>query len=107
VCQGATVGAGCRIGSGLTIGRFAMVGMGSVVTRSVPDFHLVLGSPARPAGCVCRCGEPLLHFEDRRVSDVEGLVCKACRLRYAVRRGSVIELSPPACRGREPMGILR
>jgi acetyltransferase-like isoleucine patch superfamily enzyme len=96
VSQGATLGAGCRIGSGLTIGRFAMVGMGAVVTRSVPDFALVLGSPARIAGCVCRCGEPFLRFEEKRVFDVEGLICKACRLRYALRRGSVIELSPPA-----------
>src|SRR5262249_32432917 len=53
VREGATLGAGCRIGCDLVIGRFAMVGMGSVVTRSVPDFFLVVGNPARPVGCVC------------------------------------------------------
>ena len=46
VREGATIGAGAIIGCDLTIGRFAMVGMGSVVTRSVPDFHLVIGNPA-------------------------------------------------------------
>jgi UDP-3-O-[3-hydroxymyristoyl] glucosamine N-acyltransferase len=43
VREGATIGANCTIGSGIIIGRFAMVGMGSIVTRSVPDFHLVIG----------------------------------------------------------------
>ena len=55
---GATIGAGCRIGSDLTVGRWSMVGMGSVVTKSVPPFHLAFGSPARSVGYVCRCGEP-------------------------------------------------
>src|SRR6266852_914287 len=57
VREGATIGAGSVIGNDLTIGRFAMVGMGALVTRSVPDFHLVIGSPARSVGCVCRCGQ--------------------------------------------------
>ncbi len=64
VKQGATIGAGCTIGNDLSIGRWAMVGMGSVVTRSVPDFHMVLGNPARSVGCVCKCGPGLLmRFE--------------------------------------------
>jgi UDP-2-acetamido-3-amino-2,3-dideoxy-glucuronate N-acetyltransferase len=46
VREGATIGARSVIGSDLVIGRFAMIGMGSVVTRSVPDFHLALGHPA-------------------------------------------------------------
>jgi acetyltransferase-like isoleucine patch superfamily enzyme len=63
VREGATIGAGAVIGCDLEIGRFAMIGMGSVVTRSVPDFHLVVGNPARSVGCVCRCGEPFVRFE--------------------------------------------
>src|SRR5512134_492423 len=47
VREGATIGAGSIVGCDLEIGRFAMVGMGSLVTRSVPDFHLVVGQPAR------------------------------------------------------------
>lgn len=56
VREGSTIGAGCIIGNDLEIGKWAMVGMGSVVTKSVPDFHLVLGSPARSVGAVCKCG---------------------------------------------------
>lgn len=91
VCQGATIGAGARIGSDLTIGRFAMVGMGAIVTRSVPDFYLVVGCPARPVGCVCRCGEPFCRFEGPRAPDAERLTCPACARNYTVREGVVIE----------------
>jgi UDP-2-acetamido-3-amino-2,3-dideoxy-glucuronate N-acetyltransferase len=62
VREGATIGAGCTIGNDLVIGRFAMVGMGSLVTKSAPDFHLVLGHPAVPVGCVCRCGQIFLRY---------------------------------------------
>ncbi|HEY7134567.1 MAG TPA: acyltransferase [Acidimicrobiia bacterium] len=95
VREGATIGAGCVVGCGLEIGRFAMIGMGSVVTRSVPDFHLVVGNPARSIGCVCRCGERFLRFgaTDRAPERAE-VACSACGLRYAVRAGAVVELDP-------------
>ena len=64
VREGSTVGAGCIIGNDLEIGRWAMVGMGSVVTKSVPDFHLVIGSPARSIGAVCKCGLLFHKFAD-------------------------------------------
>jgi acetyltransferase-like isoleucine patch superfamily enzyme len=97
VAAGATIGAGCVIGCGLEIGRFAMVGMGSVVTATVPDFHLVVGQPARSIGCVCRCGHPFLRFKAGEASQArfDG-ACEACGLRYAVERGVVHELTPPA-----------
>jgi len=60
---GATSGASCVIGPGAEIGRFAMIGMGSVVTRAIPAFHLALGNPARSVAAVCRCGELLVHFD--------------------------------------------
>jgi UDP-2-acetamido-3-amino-2,3-dideoxy-glucuronate N-acetyltransferase len=59
VREGATIGAAAVIGPGVEVGRFAMVGMGSVVTRSVAAFHLVVGNPARTIGFVCRCGHRL------------------------------------------------
>ncbi len=94
VRAGATIGAGCTVGCGIDIGRFAMVGMGSVVTRSVPDFHLVLGNPARSVGCVCRCGQLMRHFADAAADgDVR---CPACGLEYNVRGGVVTERDPPA-----------
>jgi UDP-2-acetamido-3-amino-2,3-dideoxy-glucuronate N-acetyltransferase len=95
VREGATIGAGCTVGSDLVIGRWAMVGMGSVVTRSVSDFHLALGNPARSVGCVCRCGQLLMRFQDGAVRD-RLVTCPACGLRYAVRDRLVTELTPPA-----------
>jgi acetyltransferase-like isoleucine patch superfamily enzyme len=96
VREGATIGAGCVVGCDLEIGRFAMVGMGSVVTRSVPDFHLVTGHPARVRGCVCRCGEPILRGADGELVDVPEVPCAECGLRYALERGAVRELCPPS-----------
>jgi acetyltransferase-like isoleucine patch superfamily enzyme len=59
VRYGASIGAGSVIILGVTIGRWAMVGAGSLVTRDVPDHALVKGSPARVTGYVCSCGRPL------------------------------------------------
>lgn len=57
--QGATIGANATIVCGNTIGSYAMVGAGAVVTRDVPDFALVFGSPARIKGWICQCGVKL------------------------------------------------
>ncbi len=56
VCHGAAVGAGAVIVTGITIGRWSMIGSGAVVTRDVPDHALVLGSPARIVGWVSATG---------------------------------------------------
>ncbi|MHB8146353.1 MAG: acyltransferase [Vulcanimicrobiaceae bacterium] len=91
VRHGATIGAGCTIGNDLVIGRFAMVGMGSLVTKSVPDFHLVLGSPARSIGAVCRCGEVLCRFGKEPTDCNADVTCTSCARAYAIRRGTVVE----------------
>ena len=57
VKKGAALGANATIVCGVTIGAWAMVGSGSVVTKDVPDHGLVLGNPARLVGWVCSCGE--------------------------------------------------
>jgi hypothetical protein len=72
-----------------------MVGMGSLVTKSVPDFHLAVGHPAKSIGCVCRCGQLLLRFSDNGVNGREEVACYACGLKYAIRSKAVIELTPP------------
>jgi UDP-2-acetamido-3-amino-2,3-dideoxy-glucuronate N-acetyltransferase len=59
VKEGASIGAGAIIVAGVTIGRFAMVGAGAVVTKEVPDYGLVYGNPARLQGYVCPCGHKL------------------------------------------------
>ncbi len=56
VKQGATLGANCTIICGITIGRYAFVGAGAVVTKDVPDNALVFGSPAIVKGWMCECG---------------------------------------------------
>lgn len=95
VREGATIGAGCTVGSDLSIGRFAMIGMASVVTRSVADFHLAIGHPARAVGLVCRCGEPFLRFAPRMKPAPGEYACAACGLRYAVEAERARELAPP------------
>ena len=59
VRRGAAIGANSTILPGVSIGRWAMVGSGSVVTRDVPDHELVAGNPARRLASVCPCGQPL------------------------------------------------
>jgi acetyltransferase-like isoleucine patch superfamily enzyme len=91
VRAGATIGAGAIIGCDLEIGRFAMVGMGAVVTRSVRDFHLVVGNPARSIGCVCRCGEPLAKWGDLSPANEHRLACRVCGLKYRIQDQEVTE----------------
>ncbi|WP_175060126.1 acyltransferase [Thermococcus sp. 2319x1] len=59
VKKGASIGAHATIVCGVTIGEYAMVGAGAVVTKDVPPFGLVFGNPARLRGFVCYCGRPL------------------------------------------------
>ena len=59
VRQGATIGANATIICGVTIGRFAFIGAGSVVTKDVPDHGLVYGNPATLRGGICECGHQL------------------------------------------------
>jgi acetyltransferase-like isoleucine patch superfamily enzyme len=74
VREGASIGVSTMIGPGLTIGRWAMVGMGAVLTADVPDFALMLGHPARQVGWCCRCGP--------RLAPGPAPACPACGRRY-------------------------
>jgi acetyltransferase-like isoleucine patch superfamily enzyme len=75
VREGASLGAGAILLPGITVGRFAMVGAGALVTRDVPDFALAYGSPAQIHGHVCRCANTL-RFEN-------GSTNCSCGHRYA------------------------
>lgn len=76
VKYGASLGAGSVIVCGVTIGEFALVGAGSVVTKDVPPYALVLGNPARQHGYVCRCARRLsdVHLQDGKLVGW----CEAC-----------------------------
>ena len=95
VREGATIGARAVIGCNLEIGRFAMVGMGAVVTRSVPDFHLVYGQPARPVALVCRCGRPFHQLDGPLPRLLATTACRRCGRSYRVRESRVVEVAQP------------
>lgn len=64
VCFGAAIGANSTIRCGVTIGKWAMIGAGSVVTKDVPDYGLAYGAPAVLRGYVCPCGHRLSESGD-------------------------------------------
>lgn len=72
---GASIGANATIVCGHNIGRYAFIGAGSVVTRDVPDYALVVGNPAKIIGYVCECGNRLVMESDK-------FVCSACSKEY-------------------------
>lgn len=88
VRRGSTIGAGCVVGCGFDLGEFCMVGMGSIVTKPVPAYHLVFGQPARSRGAVCRCGHPLLTEDPAAIRD-RTLTCAKCKETYLCRRGVI------------------
>ena len=69
--EGAAIGAHSCITPGVTIGKWAMAGSGSVVTHDVPDFGLVYGNPARLHGFVCKCGKKLDNIESEEGDKVK------------------------------------
>lgn len=72
VGEGASIGANATVVCGHTIGKWAMIAAGAVVTSDVPAYALMKGVPARCAGWVCECGAVL----------PESLVCPKCKRRY-------------------------
>jgi len=83
--KGASIGANATIVCGVTIGRYAFVGAGAVVTHDVPDHALVMGVPAVQAGWVCYCGARLA--EDPLAGGAE-LSCSQCARHYTSQQGS-------------------
>jgi UDP-2-acetamido-3-amino-2,3-dideoxy-glucuronate N-acetyltransferase len=85
VKKGATIGANATIVCGTTIGSYAFIGAGAVITADVPDYALMVGNPARQKGWMCRCGEKL----------TESLTCTACGRRYE-EKGAGLAFCHPA-----------
>lgn len=86
VRKGASIGANATIVCGVTLGCYSFVGAGSVVTRDVPDYALVYGSPARLRGWMCQCGEQLTFIEQ---AGMERAVCQRCSKVYR-KQGQVV-----------------
>lgn len=80
--EGASIGGGCTVLPGVRVGRFALVGAGSVVTHDVPHHGLVFGNPAHLVGYVCECGA--------RLKD-DG-VCTGCSRGHQIGAGQLVEV---------------
>ncbi|HWP63987.1 MAG TPA: acyltransferase [Candidatus Binatia bacterium] len=103
---GASIGAGAIVVAGVDVGRFAMVGAGAVVTRSVPDHALVAGNPARRLGWVCACGRRLVDPATGEAAPAEldpgsELRCPSCErgYEYVPDPEALVERSPIPSRG--------
>jgi len=79
VKRGATIGANVTIVCGNTVGQFAFIGAGSVVTKDVPDYALVYGNPGKVKGWVCQCAEEIT-FRSKKT------ICTACGRQYTKDR---------------------
>lgn len=87
VRYGASVGANVTILCGTTIGRHAFIGASAVVTKDVPDYALVYGSPAKVRGWICQCGTKLAFRQER-------CVCSECHREFALtKNNTVVECS--------------
>lgn len=81
--KGATIGANATIVCGNHVGSYAMIGAGSVVTKNVGDYELVVGNPAKKIGYVCKCGETLKK-------EKETYYCKICDKQYHFVNGAMV-----------------
>lgn len=83
--KGASIGANATIVCGHTIGKYAFIGAGAVITKSIPDYACVVGNPGRILYYVCQCGESLKFFED------ETSICISCGKKYRKTGANVKE----------------
>ncbi|GFZ33716.1 N-acetyltransferase [Clostridium zeae] len=83
ISKGASIGANATIVCGNNIGRYALVGAGTVVTKDIPDYALVVGNPARIIGHVCQCGERIYFDEFNQCT------CEACGKDYVINDWTV------------------
>lgn len=89
VQKGATLGANCTIVCGVTIGAYAFVGAGAVVTKDVPAYALIVGVPAKQIGWMSEFGEQLdLPLQGEGVA-----ICQHTQARYVLQGGTVTKIN--------------
>jgi UDP-2-acetamido-3-amino-2,3-dideoxy-glucuronate N-acetyltransferase len=86
VKEGASIGANATILCGVTVGKYAFIGAGAVVTEDVPDYAIAVGVPARNIGWMCECGGRL-EFKNDVAS------CKQCPCKFQKENGKVTPIS--------------
>jgi UDP-2-acetamido-3-amino-2,3-dideoxy-glucuronate N-acetyltransferase len=91
VKRGASIGANATVVCGHTIGRYAFIGAGAVVTHDVADYAMVVGNPGRIVGWMCRCGIKLQLSREAHAN--ERATCSACGASYLTQGGSITETS--------------
>lgn len=82
VQKGATIGANATIICGVTIGRYAFIGAGSLIRKDVKPYAIMVGVPAKCIGWMCKCGIKLTGLTDN------DLLCKQCNSRYRLNAGN-------------------
>ena len=88
VKRGASIGANATIICGdRVIGKYAMVAAGSVVTKNIPDYGLVVGNPARLVGFVCKCGRKSEKVNENIEKNVVVMKCNHCNKEFEIRSG--------------------
>ena len=87
VRRGASIGANATIVCGVTLGEYAFVGAGAVVTKDIRPYALVLGNPARQQGWMCQCGERLALANDHAT-------CGGCQSQYELSAGQLLPHGP-------------
>ena len=90
VKRGASIGANATIVCGIEIGRWAFVGAGSVVTRSVPDYAIAAGNPAKILGYMCECGYKMRNIKHPVENQTE-YNCQKCGRTYEISPSGVKE----------------
>jgi len=88
VRRGTSIGANATIVCGVTLGEYAFIGAGAVVTSDVPAYALMVGVPARRVGWMCQCGERL-QLRDRAAA------CSGCGATYREEQGALRLIDPP------------
>lgn len=87
VKRGASIGANATIVCGVTVGRYAFIGAGAVITHNVPDYALVYGNPAKIQGWMCQCG---IKLQFARESGIEKAYCQSCNHHY-IKHGEEVK----------------